>query len=76
MNKTIILLSFFTAFLIAGGGALGIAAIGGEPSKWQIISALVLGLISGAKDVRSLLKLPPLADNGDAASPKTPATGN
>jgi len=65
MNKAIVIISFFTAFLIAAGGALGIAAIGGEPSKWQIIAAVVLGLITGAKDVRSLLKLPPV----DGAAP-------
>ncbi len=60
MTKSIVALSFATAFLITAGGALGIAAIAGEPTKWQIISALVLGLIAGAKDVRSLLKLPPV----------------
>ncbi len=76
MNKAIVIISFFTAFLIAAGGALGIAAIGGEPSKWQIIAAVVLGLITGAKDVRSLLKLPPVADTGDLPRIPKPSTDN
>lgn len=63
MNKGLVTLSFATAFLITAGGALGIAAIGGEPTKWQIISSIGLGLVSGAKDVRSLLKLPPVAES-------------
>ena len=63
MSTLTVTLSFLTAFLITAGGALGIAAIGGEPSKWQIISSVVLGLVSGSKDVRSLLKLPPVSDD-------------
>ena len=55
------LISFGTAFLIAGGGAMLTALVGdAAPTKWQALTAVIFGLVAGAKDVRSLMKLPPL----------------
>lgn len=54
-------ISGITAFVIAAGGALAVVLVGeAPPTMWQVLAAIVLGLVSGAKDVRSLMKLPPL----------------
>lgn len=54
-------ISGITAFLIAAGGALAVVLVGeAPPTMWQVLAAIVLGVVSGAKDVRSLMKLPPL----------------
>ena len=67
MNKTTeIIISAMTAFVIAGGGSIGIAFValkGGMPDADVWICAVVIGLVSAAKDVRSLLKLPPVENN-------------
>lgn len=70
MNTTYILVSFFTAFVIAAGGALGVVIVGGKPSIWQVVAAVTLGLVVAAKDTRSLLKLPPLPNGEDSPTPK------
>lgn len=54
-----------TAFVIAGGGSLGVALIAtkGVPLDSTVwIVAAVVGAVSAAKDLRSLYKLPPVAD--------------
>lgn len=66
--KTKLILSSITAFIIASGGALGVVFVGGQPSLWQVLAAVVLGLVVAAKDARSLLALPPV--NGDADAPR------
>lgn len=53
-------LSAVTAFLISAGGAIGVVLVGDTPTLWQVLAAVVLGLVTAAKDVRSLFKLPPL----------------
>lgn len=63
MKVAVIIISAFTAFTIAAGGALGVVLVGGQPTKWQIVAAAVLGLVVAAKDTRSLLKLPPVNED-------------
>jgi hypothetical protein len=64
MKTALIIISALTAFCIAAGGALGVVLVGGAPTKWQIVAAIILGVVVAAKDTRSLLKLPPVdADN-------------
>lgn len=58
MKAITIIISAGTAFIIAAGGALGVVFVGGQPTKWQIAAAVVLGLVVAAKDTRSLLQLP------------------
>ncbi len=73
MNALLVFISALTAFVIAAGGSLAIAFLtlkGNTPDRIVWISAGVLGLISAAKDTRSLLKLPPV--NGGTEPPKTP----
>ena len=54
-------ISGITAFIIAAGGALGVVFVGeANPTGWQVGAAVLLGLVSGAKDVRALMKLPPI----------------
>ena len=60
MNTITILISAITAFIIAAGGAIGVAIVGGPLTKWQVVAAVCLGLGVAAKDTRSLLKLPPV----------------
>lgn len=55
-------ISAFTALVITGGGALGIAFTatkGAAFDKEVWILAAILGAVSAAKDIRSQLKLPP-----------------
>lgn len=69
MNTTIIV-SAVTAFIISGGGAIGVVAASGNvinKTVWTL--AVIVGLISAAKDVRSQMSLPPAAE-GDI--PKKP----
>jgi len=69
MNAIQIIVSALTAFIIASGGAMFLVFIqtkGVMPDKTVWAGAIILGLITAAKDTRSLLKLPPV----------TPATGN
>lgn len=61
-------ISAVTCFIIAGGGSIGIvAASGNKLNSTVYVLALVVGLISAAKDVRSQLALPAV---GDVALPK------
>lgn len=54
-------ISAITAFLIATCGALGVVLVGdAAPTLWQVLAAIALGLVTGAKDVRGLMKLPPV----------------
>ena len=53
-------ISAITAFLISAGGAIGVVLVGDTPTVWQVLAAIVLGLVTAAKDVRSLFKLPPV----------------
>ena len=65
MEKLPVWISPATAFVIAGGGSLGVALVatkGVELTGTVWIVAVVVGLISAAKDLRSLYKLPPVAD--------------
>ncbi len=64
MNKTEVLISAITAFTISAGGALGVVFVGGQPTMWQVLAAVVLGLVVAAKDLRSLYKLPPVDGDG------------
>ncbi len=63
MNKAAIVISAITAFVISAGGALGVVFVGGEPTRYQILAAIILGAVVAAKDTRSLLKLPPVNDD-------------
>lgn len=63
MKPLTIIVSAFTAFIIAAGGALGVVLVGGKPTNGQIAVAVILGLVVAAKDTRSLLKLPPFDDS-------------
>lgn len=69
MNPTVsIILSALTAFIIAAGGSLTVALVATkgaalDGNTWAL--AIAVGLISAAKDVRSLLKLPPVPDPGN-----------
>jgi hypothetical protein len=64
--KLDVLLSALTAFLVVAGGAL-VTVIASQPSgtaalnKTAWILAVVTGLVAAAKDVRSLMKLPPVS---------------
>lgn len=75
MNNTAqIIVSAATAFTISAGGAI-VAVVGSgnnlNATAWAI--ALTFGAMSAAKDVRSLLKLPPVNGNGsDTATIKKP----
>lgn len=63
MNTATIIVSAFTAFIIAAVGSLVVVLVGGKPSIWQVLTAVGLGLAVAAKDTRSLLKLPPVTDS-------------
>jgi uncharacterized protein YneF (UPF0154 family) len=77
MNKTIIIVSAGTAFIIAAGGAMGVVLAGGSPTKWQVVAAIVLGLFVAAKDTRSLLKLPPVeTETTETVRQSSDAQGN
>lgn len=55
--------SALTAFLITSGSAFGIAEItskGNNPGFWAIAGCLAAGLVAGAKDYRSSMRLPPV----------------
>ena len=65
MNNMTVIVNAVTAFIIASGTALGVVLIGGTPTKWQIVGAIVAGLVVAAKDTRSLLKLPPVEISGN-----------
>ena len=59
--KTEIVISAATAFVIAFGGAIGVVAGSGNAINsraWGL--AAVVGAVVAAKDVRSLMKLPPV----------------
>jgi hypothetical protein len=70
MNKAMVFLSGFTAFIITACGALGVVLVGNKPSLLQIGAAVALGAVAGAKDIRSLLKLPPV--EGEVSEGKKP----
>lgn len=56
-------ISAFTAFVITSGGALGIAFVATKGATFNIevwVLSGILGLVAGAKDIRSQLKLPPV----------------
>ncbi len=77
MNTVNIIISAFTAFIIAGGGALSISFLalkGAMPGNIVWVSAIVLGLVSAAKDTRSLLKLPPVNGNTPDQPTQPPTT--
>ncbi len=61
-------LSAITAFVVATGGSLGVVFVGGQPTQWQVLAAVVLGLVVAAKDIRCRLQLPPV-DNGRTSEP-------
>lgn len=66
MKTLTIAISSITAFIISAGGSMGIAFIatnGVMPGKAVWVSAVVLGLVSAAKDTRSLLQLPPVSND-------------
>lgn len=69
MNKTAVIWSAVTAFIIGLAGS-GIAAVveakGNLPSAASWFVIIITALAVAAKDVRSLLKLPPVT-NGDTA---------
>jgi hypothetical protein len=67
MNYLLITLSALTAFIIGAGGAITVAFVTSKgaaigEAAWAI--SIATGLMVAAKDVRSLLKLPPV--NPDA----------
>ena len=54
-------LSAITAFIIAGGGSLMTVLISGyaiNDKTW--LAAVVLGLMAASKDIRSLMRMPPV----------------
>ena len=56
-------ISAVTAFIIAGGGSVGVVAASGYEINYKTgITAFIVGMISAAKDIRSQLKLPPLEE--------------
>lgn len=71
MKPLTIIVSAITAFTISAGGALGVVLVGGQPTKWQIVAAIILGLVVAAKDTRSLLQLPPV-ENETNNQPQKP----
>ena len=66
MNKIELLLSSLTAFAIVAGGSI-ITVVASQPGGTSSLNstvwivAVVVGLVAAAKDVRSQLKLPPVA---------------
>lgn len=70
---TQIWLSAITAGIIAAGGALGVVLVGDQPTLWQLLAAVVLGLVVAAKDIRSQLQLPPVEGDG---KPKPPSANH
>lgn len=62
MRALMVFLSAFTAFAITAGGCLttAILALRGMPTYDVWLMSGVVGLVSAAKDMRSLLQLPPL----------------
>lgn len=73
MNPTVsIILSAITAFIIAAGGSLTVALVATkgvalDGNTWAL--AIGVGLVSAAKDVRSLLKLPPVTPESTEPKP-------
>jgi hypothetical protein len=68
-------LSALTAFIIAGGGSLMTVLISGyniNDRTW--LAAVVLGLMAASKDIRSLMRMPPVApgDTTDLNKPTEP----
>jgi hypothetical protein len=71
MNKTAIILSAITAFLIGMGGSLTaviVEAKGNLPSSASWLVIVFGALAVAAKDIRSLMKLPPVTDKGDTTT--------
>ena len=69
-------LSAITAFIIAGGGSLMTVLISGyaiNDKTW--LAAIVLGLMAASKDIRSLMRMPPVP-NGDTTFLNKPPTEN
>lgn len=63
MKPLTIVVSAITAFTIAAGGAIGVAFVatgGAMPNTGVWILSVIVGLVSAAKDTRSLLQLPPV----------------
>jgi hypothetical protein len=64
--KTItVIVSAITAFVIAAGGAVVVVVGSGNTlNRSAMVMAVGLGLVSAAKDTRSLLSLPPVSEAG------------
>lgn len=63
-----ILIGFFTTFVIITGGSAGvIMGAGHELNHKAIIPCCILGLVAAAKEVRSMLQLPPLSNGNYTA---------
>lgn len=56
------LLSALTAFVIAGGGSLlAVLGSGYKPNQESWIISIVTGAMAASKDIRSLMRSPPVA---------------
>lgn len=63
MKTIVIVISAFTAFCISAGGSMIVALVtnkGIMPDVTIWALAIIIGLVSAAKDIRSLLQLPPV----------------
>lgn len=71
IKKAMVLISAFTAFNISFWGSIGVALIalkGEMPHVTVWLVALAVGIVSASKDIRSLLKLPPVNGNNGNGS--------
>lgn len=63
MKELPVWISPVTAFVIAGGGSVGVALVatkGAAIDTTVWVLAAIVGAVSAAKDLRSLYKLPPV----------------
>lgn len=58
MSPALVAVGFFSDFIISAGGALSVATVatGAQwPAKWVIVSALIVGAVNGAINVKAML---------------------
>lgn len=66
-STTQYVLSALTAFIIAGGGSiLTVIGAGYALNDRAYIIAVTIGLMGASKDIRSLMRMPPIEPSGTA----------
>lgn len=76
MKKSDVFGSVISAFILGAGGSMGVGMLfsGGKFNAPGLTGVVVMGLMTAAKDYRSLKKMPPIepSKNGDTSPPFKP----